>query len=421
MADIDGLPYWEVTFDKQGALIGDTGLREAVAGGGLTDLFVMSHGWNNSVAGARDLYQAMFTLLSGQLTRFGPDRRDRAGVVGVLWPSLLFPDDAPGGPAAPTGAQVAAAIAPAFPDQESAVHRIGALLDDAAPDPDQLDRAHQLMTTLVTTPDENAPEDAGMDALTTASTAVLFGHLASLAAPNTGDAQGIGNIFKGLWHGAKEALRATSYYEMKNRAGVVGQRGLGPLLGTLQSSAAGIRVHLIGHSFGGRLVAFSLAGLPDSAGGVASPVKSLLLVQAAFSHFTFADPIPVKASVPKGYLVPYRGRVDGPLLSTFSAADLAVGRWYPTASMINGDDAQSISDLTYRWGAMGHDGFQQEGVERLDLKPAGEPYAFAKGTAYALASDQVIKAMQSSTSGAHSDIRHDEVIWPTVAAALAAS
>ena len=50
----------------------------------------------------------------------------------------------------------------------------------------------------------------------------------------TSSAQGIGNPFAGLWSGAREVLRTLSYYEMKNRAGVVGQNGLGPLLAQLR-------------------------------------------------------------------------------------------------------------------------------------------------------------------------------------------
>ena len=45
-------------------------------------------------------------------------------------------------------------------------------------------------------------------------------------------------------------MRTTSYYEMKNRAGVIGQNGLGPLLATLAPAGSPLRVHVIGHSFG---------------------------------------------------------------------------------------------------------------------------------------------------------------------------
>jgi hypothetical protein len=53
--------------------------------------------------------------------------------------------------------------------------------------------------------------------------------------------------------------------------------------GRFAAADAGIRVHLMGHSFGARLVAYSLSGLPQSAAGANSPVTTLLLIQGAFS------------------------------------------------------------------------------------------------------------------------------------------
>ena len=114
----------------------------------------------------------------------------------------------------------------------------------------------------------------------------------------------------------------------------------------------------MGHSFGARLVAYALAGLPANQTGSASPVKSLTLIQGAFSHFTFASSLMFDPSRAGG-LAGDGSRVDGPLLATFSAADRAVGWWYPAASMLSGQDSESAADLVYRWGGMGHDGYQQ--------------------------------------------------------------
>jgi esterase/lipase superfamily enzyme len=74
-------------------------------------------------------------------------------------------------------------------------------------------------------------------------------------------------------------LRTLSYYEMKTRAGVVVQQGLGPLLAKLSGPGGAPRIHLMGHSFGARLVAYSLAGLRADQTGAASPIKSLTLIQ----------------------------------------------------------------------------------------------------------------------------------------------
>jgi hypothetical protein len=419
VTNINGLAYYEVDFNADGTPntatgSGDGGLSAAVAKGGITDLFVLSHGWNNGVDSARDLYQAMFTLLADQLGT----QLSSSAAVGVIWPSLLFPDDDPdNAPAVPsTGAQLAAALTPAFPQQQQQLATMGQLLDQQPQDPAALNQFHQLATGLVTTKPQGV-EDTGEAALLTADTATAFGHAAAMAPHATTAAQGIGNPFTGLWSGAREVLRTMSYYEMKNRAGVVGQNGLGPLLASLSGPDGPPRIHLMGHSFGARLVSYTLAGLPANRTGSASPVKSLTLIQGAFSHFTFASSLMFDPSRAGG-LAADGSRVDGPLLATFSAADRAVGWWYPAASMLAGQDSESAADLVFRWGAMGHDGYQQNPTPTaLLLAPQGKPYEFRPGGFYSLDANAVICANQSAFSGAHSDIRHPEVLWAVVSAA----
>jgi hypothetical protein len=423
VTDINGLPYYEVDFNADGSLNtanggGDGGLPAAVAAGGITDLFVLSHGWNNGVDSARKLYIAMFGLLAAQL---GTHLASSAA-VGVIWPSLLFPDDDPAtAPAVPsTGAQIAAAYAPSFPGQQQQLSEMGQLLDQQPQDPAKLTQFHQLAKGLVTTKPQGV-EDTGEAALLTADTATAFGHAAAMAPHATSSAQGIGNPFAGLWSGAREVLRSLSYYEMKNRAGVVGQNGLGPLLATLRGPSGPPRIHLMGHSFGARLVAYTLAGLPPGQTGSASPVKSLTLIQGAFSHFTFASSLMFDPNRGGG-LAGDGNRVDGPLLATFSAADRAVGWWYPAASMLAGQDSESAADLVYRWGGMGHDGYQQTPAPTPTvLAPAPKRYGFSTGGFYNLDANAVICANQSPFSGAHSDIQHPEVLWAVVAAAGLAS
>lgn len=69
---------------------------------------------------------------------------------------------------------------------------------------------------------------------------------------------------------------------MKDRAGHIGRSGLAPVLARLRAVAPGARVHLVGHSFGARLVTAAAAG------GAGGTVGSLSLLQAAFSHYAFA-------------------------------------------------------------------------------------------------------------------------------------
>lgn len=434
LREIAGLPHRELEFSQDGNLIGHDGLLEAVGAQGVRDLIIFSHGWNSSVKSARALYTDMFTLIAGMLPA---DRRATTTTAGVIWPSLLFPEDEPaadgpeitGGdaqsvgaappaqpvaaPPASSGGQLADALAPAFPGKEQELRTIGALLDQQPQDPQRLQQFHELVKSLVTTPND-ADEDNGEGRLLTRPTGQVLTTMAGLAPSGGGDAQGF-NPFKLLWDGGRELLRATSYYEMKNRAGVIGRNGLGPLLVRLQAANPAIRIHLLGHSFGARLVAYALAGLPADRTGPASPVKSLTLIQGAFSHFSFAPDAPVAAG--SGALAGFADRVDGPLVCTYTSTDRAVGWWYPNASRLARQDNQGLGDFNFRWGGMGHDGYQHDQVTPGQLQAQGTDYDFQPGRFYRLNARQVMKRNLSWFAGAHSDISHPEVAWAVLTAA----
>jgi len=406
-AELAGAPYWEVAFDKKGRITADGGLRQELAGSGVRDMFVLCHGWNNSVRGARSMYRDLFTGLADQLPA---EQRRGIGLVGVLWPSMLFPADGPaddGSPAPPapvSDAQLAAVLAPAFPGQEAQVAQLGALLQTRPQDPAQLAVFAALAQSLVTSEQVGGPEDNAERLLVDAPAQEALGAMTGDGA--TGHAQG-DNPFSRGWRQARDLLRTASYYEMKSRAGHVGRDGLGPLLADLQARAGEVRVHLVGHSFGARLVSFSLAGLPPVG---PTPVRSLTLLQGAFSHFTFSPDKP-------GALAGVVNRVDGPLICTFSVHDRAVGTWYPQASLLARQDDQADREFGYTWGAMGHDGFQQDGVQQHPLGPPGTDYGFRAGGLYRLDGDKVITKSLSSFSGAHCDIRRPEVTWVLARAA----
>ncbi len=55
--DIAGIPFFKAEFDEQGAMQGSAPNLPADA----TDVYVISHGWNNSATEASDLYAKLFT------------------------------------------------------------------------------------------------------------------------------------------------------------------------------------------------------------------------------------------------------------------------------------------------------------------------------------------------------------------------
>ena len=434
-SEIAGQPHWEIGFNEHGKA--DQGEVDALLaelpGKDLTDLFVFAHGWNNDRRQARRLYQLYFQQVPGLLGRGGGDAA-RVGTLGVVWPSKRWADepeptgDGGGGGAAGLG-DAAAATAPPADDtalvedlkdvfkgdqQRQALDELARLLEERPEDPAALARFQTLMGELAGAPDaEAAGEDQGELALLDDDPEEVFGRFAD-AVPQTGEggAAGIGDAFGRLWDGAKEALRQLTYFEMKKRAGVVGKQGLGPLLGRIHQADPELRIHLLGHSFGARLVSFALAGLPD---GADSPVKSLYLLQGAFSHFAFADALPMDRSR-GGALKGMAARVDGPLVASFTVHDLAVGKLYPLAALSSRDDAAGLEDRLFRWGGIGHDGAQAVDATVTTLGPVGTGYPFQKGRFVNLDGNAIINR-GGPPSGAHSDIFHPELVWAGLAAA----
>jgi len=360
MTQLAGFAHWEVRFDEEGRGAEPGQVDELLAGvvaEGIDDLFVLSHGWNNDAPIARRLYERFFASLRAVLDGLDPPPGSAIGTVGVHWPSMRWPDEDPvaagtGGAAALGGGAVddralVEGLGAVFtgPEEQAALAELGRLLDERPDDPAALARFQELMGVLASGPDvADAPEDAGEQALLSATPEEVFGSFADevdrtagvdgTAAVHEGGAAGLGDVTARLWRGAKEALRQASYWRMKQRAGVVGQRGLGPLVGRLRAAAPDLRVHLVGHSFGARLVSYALSGLPAETLQPSSPVKSVLLLQGAFSHFAFADRLPHDPDR-SGGLAGMAARVEGPLLVSHSRHDSAVGastrwrRWPP--------------------------------------------------------------------------------------------
>lgn len=433
-----GFPFWELHFNAEGdAESGADELLAECAGGATKDLIVMSHGWNNAPARARRLYERFFGEIANQL-----QSHDTVATAGVIWPSMRWPDEGDPEAGAETGGaaslaaprlsdrELVASLRTVFPARADTLDELGALLDQRPNDRTELARFQELLRDLATPPDEtDFHEDNQEQDLLAGPPDMVFARSARRARVRGGaaaagfDTGGAavedvgGAAFRGfdrLWEGAKQALRQTTYWEMKKRAGQVGRVGLGPLLLKLHTSAPKLRVHLVGHSFGARLVSFSLQGLGEPPPHP-SPVKSLFLVQGAFSHYAFAAELP-HAPDRAGSLAGMQSRVDGPLLATFSTYDLAVGQLYPAASIPAGQDAAALDDWMKRWQAIGHDGAQAVGAPTVPLGPPSTPYDLPAGQFLNLDGDHVIRHGRPP-SGAHSDIFHPELAWAAIAAA----
>ena len=66
MQTISGFPYFEVQFNKEGGIHNEdevTQILNFLSEGEITDLFVISHGWNNNMEEARSLYKSFFAKI----------------------------------------------------------------------------------------------------------------------------------------------------------------------------------------------------------------------------------------------------------------------------------------------------------------------------------------------------------------------
>ncbi|KQY07029.1 serine-threonine protein kinase [Mycobacterium sp. Root135] len=435
---------WRITFDAEGHVDQDeenqlvAQLREHA----VTDVVMFSHGWNNDEAAAASLYERWSELLSAHVAA-----GREVGFVGIRWPSQLWRDvpipdfdPTPSGTATgaagldETGTAVVAGSALSaeqlddlktlFPGGSGELDQIADLLA-AEPSQSRADEMFALMrrfndAVTVQSTDGEAVESGRPGMLESGMTAnEVFGAYANalvvsgVDVTGGGGGAGLGDQLGKLWHGAKEALRGLSYWQMKNRAGVVGANGLGPLIGRIAANDdfPTPRIHLVGHSFGARVVSFALAGLPP---GDPSPVKSVTLLEGAFSRFAFTDVLPFDSTSRSGALAGKLARVDGPVTVCFSSHDTALSVSYPLASRASGDDAAGVGDPLFRWRAIGSLGAYD--APTLFVDRVGTTYPFTPGAILNVDSSAVVKT-GPPPSGAHSDIFHPELAWIVASAA----
>lgn len=469
MTEIANLPFWELVYDGDGhpdAGAESTFLREAREKG-ITDVVVFSHGWNNNRTAATRLYNGFFGTLARQLEHVPAGRDTKVGLVGVMWPSQRWSDepipdfagpsaaggggggsaaggggaasvgvaDQPGGevsPSAELDAETLAGLKEIFPNGADQLDRLAALLAgprDAAADAEFLAQMKELAVNEGAAGDDGEDDRDGTERanLNVAEPGMLLDEPSELFERYSGELEqallmagvddggaggeaGVGDFFKKGWRGAKEALRQLTYWQMKNRAGTVGRKGLGPVLGRLD----GVRVHLVGHSFGARLVSYALAGMP--AGLDPSPVKGVTLIQGAFSQWAFASNLPFAAGK-KGALDGMLARIDGPLVAVHSKHDGAVGTFYPLASMAARDNSAGLGDAASPWGGIGANGAQGVQARRDGVRGAGpgNTYAFEARRVLNVDAAEVVKD-GGPPSGAHSDIVHPELTWIVLSA-----
>jgi hypothetical protein len=419
-------PYYIMPFDADGVCTGPQTRAHLLANlAGVTDIFLFSHGWNNDWSAATQRYEEFITGFQKLRTTMALPMP--AGfkplLIGIFWPSqslTLFESETGPGFAGSAGAQDAevgamqallADIASELPAASRA--RFHALASSATlPENDARELAALLASALGDTTDleTGASTKPTSDDLLSAATSLAapepdydaIGTVGTVGGPAAADplAAGLfGNVLKAL--DPRNLLKPFTVWQMKDRAGRVGAVGVAPLLGEVLAQAdASARVHLLGHSYGCKVVMTATCCMPPTP----RKIESALLLQPAISQYAFAAMVPER-NVPGGFFGA-RARIRQPIAGTFSRFDVPLHNMFHL-SVRRSDD---LGELQYagdespsKYAAFGGYGPRAtDGAVIVPLRNAGAPYSLPAAPALVgIEGSRVIKG--------HGDFLHPDV------------
>jgi hypothetical protein len=397
-------------------------VREADA----ADLVVLSHGWKNERPDAERLYSELWGNAVAALTRIPPER---IVVCGVLWPATRYRTAMDQGVVGVPDGGAAASGQGAGPVRDLTETELEQSLQDYAdllgPSAQEViasareaergisgARARALVgaanrLTVIDGADAELAADARPFARIEESQMMVAG----LAAPpsrdvvkGVGGAQGLGREAGQVQAGPRAAvarfLNQLTYFEMKRRAGTVGEGLASSVLGRLDPDGRALRLHLVGHSFGARLVTAAAAALPRD---VPVELFSLTLLQGAFSHNALAGSF---APGLKGAFPGVVGRPTGPIAMTHTHNDLACTLAYALASRLSWDKTSAIGDAADVFGAMGTNGAQHLDAGLVEDHPTDEFKPVRGKVNRFLADDYVVR---TDAADAHNNVANATV------------
>lgn len=416
MPDIAQFPYFEVQFTKDGAIHDPQEVNSAMEGiaqNNITDLLAFSHGWNNDMDEARELYRDFFTSVKSlRDDGHAPNLNNRRfAVLGILWPSKKFADQdlIASGAASLDGSVNDAAVSKQIdilkaalntPKAEKQLEEAKDLLTDLESNPQAREAFVEKIRSLLPAPakDEEVPHEfftipgeeimTKLDAPFVTPEAGAGGGATSIGDEAVGGATGLGDFFNGVKAAALRVANYATYYLMKDRAGTVGRDGVSKVIAEILAKSPKLKVHFIGHSFGARVVTSATNVLGDKPD---TRPASMSLLQAAFSHNGFADKFD---GAHDGFFrkVVTGNKVNGVIIVTHTKNDRAVGVAYPIASRLAGQDASALGDANDRFGGLGRNGAQHTPeAEFAQLLPVGGAYSFSAQKLFNLEASQFIK------------------------------
>ncbi len=419
------LNYYLVAFDAGGKEREDDpdGLMsqkilDALVREPITDIFLMSHGWQGDVPAAQRQYHKWIAAMAANEADLEHIKQVRPGfrplLIGLHWPSLPWGEEELVGDSVSFDTtnvsnveQLVLEYADRLADTPASRQALNtiftAAMEDIAPTtlPPLVREAYEILNLEASLGSEGEGAAPGSDREPFDPESIF--QAAESAEVNFGQMS---------LSGVLVPLRTLSFWKMKDRARQFGETAGFQLLTKMQrAESEQVRFHLMGHSFGCIVVSATINGLKGE-GNLVRPVDSVVLVQGALSIWSYCSDIPV-APGRAGYFYPLiaEGKVAGPIVTTQSEYDIAVGKMYPLGAGLRQQVVFDPNELP-KYAGLGTFGIRGPGLELVDLKMLSlqDSYNFEPGKIYNLESSDFISDMSDGAFvGAHSDIAKPEV------------
>jgi hypothetical protein len=454
-------PFYVIPFDERGLCTGPATRTDLLASAAdpvrdFSDIVLFSHGWNNDWSVALDRYDNFlggFAAMRRSRDLAPPDPW-RPLLVGIFWPSTAWvfgeeergPEIAAGGGgdehAAAQAAEQAELTALAAGLDEADARKLYALAQSASLDAAAAGELAELVAPMLAADDElggdAAPSAAELAAIwrTSATLDGAGGRVGGSSGNGDGSAGGggaagleeFGTVGGGASLGAggageggpeaaglldlvdpRKVLRLLTVWRMKDRAGLVGRHGVGPLLRELLLTSSA-RVHLVGHSFGAKVMLSALADESPQ-----RPVRSMLLLQPAVSHLCFAPAGRVPRTDRAGGYHAVPGRVELPVATTFSRHDKALHDLFHLMLRRERDlgeaEIAAPDEPPSRFAALGGYGPREAGQQLRTLPAVGEDLDLPANLPLLGLDGDVLDADGRPRISGHGDISHSATWW----------
>jgi len=434
--------YFKLHFDKAGRPIDRQEFQTLIKAVNdspkpVTDLWLLSHGWKNDEKGAVETYHKLFAVLQERIQAEVQDPDYNPIFAGIYWPSK----DHLGEVLAATLRQPLSGGAgieewelesnkpEAGMDKTGFIEAYRSAFENDGPQTYEADfgRLYDLLT-LPQTPNPSEIEEF-VSILEKYKVEDPEPEAFESDNPATNPQAAVEELKAGLEGNEKELSKVLAslgdlldnftFWAMKARAGVVGQSGVAEFLKqtrqTFREKKLQVRIHLLGHSFGCKL----LTACVNKVGEEIEPpvVDSLILLLGAFSQFSFASQVPVKPGGRGRYAgVLERKLVTTPLVAIYSRHDYANSKWYPRGMLtVKQAELFEHDPQDNRLGAMGSvgaQGLRSDQYENITLKSVDRGYDWSDLSGFACLNvngEKYINDTSNKQIGAHGDIYKPEI------------